>query len=227
MKKRISHPLTADAPGWPGNPTCYIERRSSIPGGDSCNTSMVHFFNHFGTHFDAPRHYNQKGPSLCLLPFEDFFYHRPLLLDIPKGRGEKIEEADLTPHAQALAGCDLLMLRTGFQKMRGENPALYSAHGPAVSSGAARYLRDNFTANLKAVALDFVSLAAPTDTVDGDLAHQIMLGMFGPGYICIIEDVDLAGLPAQGIRGAVAIPLFFEDVDSGPVTMWAELDDPD
>ena len=71
----------------------------------------------------------------------------------------------------------------------------------------------------------FLSLATPhDDSGDGVLAHQIMLGKFQPGYICIIEDVDMTRLPSK-ISAAAAVPLFLEGIDSGPVTMWAETEE--
>ena len=76
--------------------------------------------------------------------------------------------------------------------------------------------------HLKAVALDFVSLASYSDTEDGDLAHQIMLGMYHDRYICIIEDVNMEGLPPGFLKNAAAVPLIIEGIDSSPVTMWAE-----
>ena len=70
--------------------------------------------------------------------------------------------------------------------------------------------------------MDFLSLATPGDTSgDGVKAHQIMLGKFEKGYICINEDVNMAELP-ETLKSAAAVPLFLEGTDSGPVTMWVE-----
>lgn len=222
MKKRISHSIQSNMPGWPGNPMYYLERHSGIENGDSANTFVIHLFNHYGTHLDAPRHFNNSGPSISEIPFDHFFYEKPLLLDLPKEKDEKIMEADLTPYHKMISGSDLLMLRTGFQNMRTENPQLYKRNGPAISSEAASYLRRNFTGSLKAIALDFLSLGSPADDTDCDLAHRIMLGTYEPGYICVIEDVNMIDLPGDKINRVTAIPLILEGVDSSPVTMWAE-----
>ena len=54
-----------------------------------------------------------------------------------------------------------------------------------------------------------------------------MLGMHHDGYIMIIEDCNLGALPAViedgDIRRIYAIPLRFSGVDSGPVTVFAEM----
>lgn len=128
---------------------------------------------------------------------------------------------DLIPHREDVKDADLLLIRTGFSKYRREKPDVYENNGPAVSSRLARYLQDNMS-HLKALALDFVSLASYSDTKDGDLAHQIMLGMYHDRYICIIEDVNMEGLPSGFLKNAAAVPLIIEGIDSSPVTMWAE-----
>ena len=51
-----------------------------------------------------------------------------------------------------------------------------------------------------------------------------IVGCFKPGYICIIEDVDMTRLPSK-ISAAAAVPLCLEGIDSGPVTMWAEIEE--
>ena len=58
--------------------------------------------------------------------------------------------------------------------------------------------------------------------LDGDLAHQIMLGMYQPGYICIVEDINMEELPEGFLKQAAAVPLIIVGIDSCPVTMWAE-----
>lgn len=223
MRKFISHMICGEDPGWPGNPTAKLENFSVIKEGDVANTYVLTLFNHFGTHMDAPKHYNDAGENISGIPKEFFFYDRPLLLDIPKGALEKINPEDLKPYEDKLRQCDCLMLRTGFETQRKLDPDTYSKRGPAVSAACAKYLMENFCGQIKAVAVDFVSLACPADTVDGDEAHHHLLGMYTDGYICIIEDVSMVDLPAGMLKSAAAIPLFVEGMDSSPVTMWVDL----
>ena len=143
------------------------------------------------------------------------------MIDIPKKAGEKILPEDLIPYKDQIAQADFLFLRTGFWKIRKSNPSVYENNGPAVGSTAAAYLRENFP-DLKAIGLDFVSLASYSDGKDGDLAHQIMLGMYQPGYICIVEDINMEELPEGFLKQAAAVPLIIVGIDSCPVTMWAE-----
>ena len=174
MFKILSYPIKDGDPTWPGNPTCSLEPHTSIAKGDTANTATIHLFNHYGTHLDGPMHFNPNGISLDKVPVERFFYQKPLVIDVPKKAGEKILTEDLIPYKDQIAQADFLFLRTGFWKKRKSDPSVYENNGPAVGSAAATYLRENFP-NLKAIGLDFVSLASYSDGKDGDLAHQIML----------------------------------------------------
>lgn len=49
-----------------------------------------------------------------------------------------------------------------------------------------------------------------------------MLGMYQPGYICIVEDINMEELPEGFLKQAAAVPLIIVGIDSCPVTMWAE-----
>lgn len=224
MRVFVSHLIRKGDPGWPGNPTVEAPintplwkteiRQTRIPL--PCSIISVRILTRPG--IIMPR-------ALPSTKFQRsaFFYQHPLLLDIPKGRLEKIEVSDLQPYEDSLKVCDLLMLRTGFEAQRSEDPAAYSQQGPAVSAACAAYLADRFCGTLKAVAVDFLSLACPADTTDGDEAHRQLLGNYRDGYICIIEDVHMAGLPSGFLKEAAAIPLFLDGLDSAPVTMWVEV----
>ena len=222
MYKLISYPVKEGDAVWPGDPTVALKPRKSISKGDNCNTFIFEMNDHFGTHFDAPNHFVAGGIRIAELPLERFIFERPLLLDIPKESLEKIEAGELAVFSEEIAGCDLLMIRTGFSKYRASDKETYTQRGPAVSSGAAKYLLDNF-AGLKALALDTLSLASYSDSKDGALAHQYMLGAHHDHFVCIIEDVDMRDLVPDKIKRVFAIPLFIEGLDSGPVTMLAEL----
>jgi kynurenine formamidase len=77
---------------------------------------------------------------------------------------------------------------------------------------------------LKALALDCISLASYRRIdPEGIVAHQILCGVGrGDRYLVIIEDLDLAAYPEDPLR-VYAIPLFPEQTDSSPCTVFAEL----
>jgi Predicted metal-dependent hydrolase len=220
--KRLSYPLNDKAPVWPGNPKMEIEPFTLIAKGDVANQYQLKIFNHFGSHMDGPKHFNDKGPRLAELPLETFIYEKPLLLDIPKTFREMVTAEDLRPFASKIKDADLLMIRSGFSAQRANNPQRYAAEGPGFSAEAAKYVMDEFP-GLKAVALDWISLASYAHNEEGILAHQYMLGMFHDRYVCIIEDLDFSGLDPERLEKVFAMPLFIEGPDSCPVTVLAEM----
>lgn len=224
MRKRISYDIQSSAPGWPGNPKIEFETITSIKEGDICNQYVFSMFNHFGSHMDGARHFNDNGRRLCEEPFDMFFFDVPCLIDVPKKAAEPITQKDLENYAEQIESSDLLMIRTGFSGRREEEPAVYAEQGPYVSGEAAKYLMDHFRGSLKAIALDFISLGSPAAPEEAVKAHQYMLGLHhNNACIGIIEDVDFTGLSAEHIKSAAAIPLFIEVLDSTPITMWVEL----
>ena len=124
---------------------------------------------------------------------------------------------NLAPELQQLAGQYL-------EALRKRDPQTYAARGCAFSINAARYLLDH-APHLKAVGFDFISLASPANAAHGVKAHQILLGMYSDAYICIIEDIALAHIDASRLRRVIAMPLRVRGVDSGQVSILAELDD--
>ena len=220
----LSHPLNVADSGFPGEPTLRIEKSTRIADGDAYNSSILHLFNHFGTHYDAPAHFNPNGPTISELPIEHFIYEHPLLIDLPKGEASLIEPADLAPYMARAAQADCLILRTGLEALRKHDPQTYAARGCAFSINAAQYLLDH-APHLKAVGFDFISLASPSHPDHGVKAHQILLGMYSKHYICIIEDMALAHIDAYRLQRVIAMPLRVQGVDSAQVSILAELDD--
>ena len=218
----LSYPLDANDPGFPGEPTLTIQPATRIAAGDAYNSSIVHLFNHFGTHFDAPAHFNPHGRSIAELDIGHFIYERPVLIDLPKGKASLVEPADLEPLMPRVADADCLILRTGLEALRHSEPQEYAARGCAFSIDGAQYLLDH-APHLKAVGFDFISLASPANAAHGVKAHQILLGMYSDAYICIIEDMALAHIDASRLRRVIAMPLRVRGVDSGQVSILAEL----
>ena len=224
-RKRLSYNVSFDGPNWPDNPTYHIERFSSINGGDTANTYIFHLFNHYGSHMDAPNHYVKGGIKIAELPFDRFFFEHPYVLDVPKGPGEKVMVADLMPHLDEIAKCDILLFRTGSSKIRFTDPGLFKNNGTAVSAEAAKFLIENYGGTLKCVAVDGLSFACASDTADGTIAHQWMLGAHTENFATIIEDINMEGLDNATLKSVTAMPLMLDGVDSSPVTVWAEIED--
>jgi arylformamidase len=225
LRIRISHDIEPGFPAYPDNPPpLAIEPVCDYQKGNACQTAMLHLYNHAGTHFDGPRHFNPQAPLLHQLPLTGFFFDSPVMIDIPKGDMELIAAGELEPHAAAIAGADLLLIRAGWTAVRAQDPRRYAERGPGLSEAAAKYLMDGF-AGLRAVGIDFISLACPVKGKIGDgiRAHQALLGLGRADgrYVLAIEDMNLpADLEAP--KRVIALPLFVAGVDSAPCTVIAE-----
>ncbi len=224
MYRRLSYTLNVRDHAFPGAPTMRIEPFESMQKGDRLNTYNVTLFNHFGTHMDGPNHFNGQGRQLYELELSTFIFEKPLLVDIPKGKGELVEPEELMRFDEAIRAADLLLVRSGFSAMRASDNRAYSAEGPAISARAAELIVERYQ-NLKAVGMDWISLSSPLHLEDGIRAHQIMLGKTGAEPVLIIEDIDLSGLDPDTLETVFALPLFIEGIDSAPVTILAKIRD--
>ena len=224
MYRRLSYTLNVRDHAFPGAPTMRIEPFESMQEGDRLNTYNVTLFNHFGTHMDGPNHFNGQGRQLYELELSTFIFEKPLLVDIPKGRGELVEPEELMRFDEAIRAADLLLVRSGFSAMRASDNRAYSEEGHAISARAAELIVERYQ-NLKAVGMDWISLSSPLHLEDGIRAHQIMLGKTGAEPVLIIEDIDLSGLDPDTLETVFALPLFIEGIDSAPVTILAKIRD--
>ena len=224
MYRRLSYTLNVRDHAFPGAPTMRVEPFESMQKGDRLNTYNVTLFNHFGTHMDGPKHFNGQGRQLYELELSTFIFEKPLLVDIPKGRGELVEPEELMRFDEAIRAADLLLVRSGFSAMRASDNRAYSEEGPAISARAAELIVERYQ-NLKAVGMDWISLSSPLHLEDGIRAHQIMLGKTGAEPVLIIEDIDLSGLDPDTLETVFALPLFIEGIDSAPVTILAKIRD--
>lgn len=219
----LSYPIDEKSPGFPGEPTVTITQCTNIHTGDVYNSYLIHLFNHFGTHFDAPNHFNPEGKKIADLDLSHFIYDCVLVIDLPKECRSLIQPNDLEPFLNQIKMADCLLIRTGLEKYRASLPKIYAEEGCAVSIQAAEYLIKN-TPNLKAIGFDFISLASPAHPEHGVKAHQILLGMYSENYICIIEDMKLSKLDNRKIQKLFTMPLNVKSIDSSPVTVLATFD---
>ena len=225
MRIPVSYPIRDDAPGWPGNEIFEIEYVRRIDEGAVSNACVFRMHEHYGTHMDAPFHFNNNGPKMAELPFDWFFSERPLLLDIPKDGLELLEPEDFEPYAKQIAQADYLFIRTGFQRFRDTDPKKYQMESPAISPAGCEYLVKTFGGTLKVVGFDTQSLGNASDTTGAGVeAHHWMLGCYTEHFITVIEDMDLKDVPADTpLLAAGCIPLRMIGTDSSPVTAWVEV----
>ena len=202
----LSYPLAEGQIAWPDAPV-YSAGRHDIIGidGSACNTSIMVIPNHYGTHYDAPRHFNAKGPKITELPMEYFCFKGDdiLILDIPKGKKEVITAEDVMPYKDQIAKAKLLLFRTGFEKQKELDPQGYKYENPSAHPGLCKYLVENFPATE---------------------AHHWLLGYYTDHFVTVIEDMMLSPLEGKTVKSITVAPIRALDVDSAPVTIIAEVE---
>jgi arylformamidase len=220
---RLSYDLSADGPGWPGNPKLESHWHTSMDSGDIVNHTVFTLFTHFGPHLDAPLHWQQHGESVTDLTIDRFIYLSPVAIDIPKGPQELITATEIEAHRAAILDKDCLLIRTGFSRYRQGDANTYSARGPALAPAAAQYVMDSFP-TLKAIGTDCISIASPAMIDEAIETHRILCGYHDPGRsLIILEDFSL-DFDLTHLKRIYALPLFLKGAEGSPCTIVAEVD---
>jgi kynurenine formamidase len=149
-------------------------------------------------------------------------FNKPLLLDIPKNMGEILAKEELIQYRDKIREADLLLIRSGTYQWKQQKPLEFASRGPALHSEAARYLMEEFP-SLRAIGVDWLSIASPSFMPDGIYTHQYLLGRFHDHHLFIIEDLNLKDLHAKRLLRVFAFPLLVEGIDSAPATVVAEV----
>lgn len=206
----LSHPINERTPLYAGEKGICIKLAKSLKRGDSCNKTHVSFSAHTGTHLEAPRHFLDKGRAISdLKPGELLFRKVGLVLLKGIRPGQIISEKDLG----ALKDCELLLLRTGFEKERGK--ATYWKAGPGLDDGLAAYVK-KVCPSLRAIGVDFISITSLRKRKLGRKAHKAFLSR----GVSLIEDMRLRVLNRVPEMVIVA-PLFIDKAEASPATVLA------
>lgn len=209
----LSHILTELTPIYGGARTIGFRTDKSIRQGKACNTMKWFLPNHCGTHIDAPRHFFDEKSSITDYSIEQWIFKEVNLvdvLDIKPGQLIRPEELGVVEN------CELLLLRTGFEKHRCEE--VYWENSPGLAPDLAEYLLAKCP-SIRAIGIDFISVSNLNSRETGREAHRRFLG----ANILLIEDMKLAHVENIPKKILVA-PLFVSEADAAPCTIFG-LDD--
>lgn len=220
----FSYPLSEATPFYKTLRAPRLERLYDLSKGDVCNSFYLTTSNHAGTHVDAPNHFNPDGRRIAEYGLSELVFTRPALLDVQVA----VDELILPEHLGSCAGCrddcDFLFVRTGFGKHR-SNAETYIEHNPGFSATAADFLMQRFP-ELKALAVDFASIASAAHMAEGCEAHRVFLGCgrYSHRPVLLVEDIRFPE-PMPSLKKIYLIPWQFEGLDSAPCTLFAETAD--
>ena len=217
----LSHVIGPDTPSYGGHFPLETEVLKSINEGDSCNEISVRMPLHFGTHVDAPRHFDDSGMTVDQFPPEYWRCTKVCLLDIPIGEDGLVRLSDDSPLLSEIDDdCELLLLRTGSQTLRASSPNLYATRGPSLCDDFASWIRRNRA--LKFLGIDSISVSSPQKRELGRKAHTALLAPGIGSTVLIIEDMDLSNLQTAPSEVWI-LPLRLAGADGAPVTVVAKL----
>lgn len=220
----LSHMLISDAPHWPGTPAVAAVQDTDVTDDFPYASWTVSVPNHFGTHMDAPRHFVPNGLKITELPIEYFSHDRVLLIELPKGDAEGVMPEDLKPYEEEIKKVSCVLIRSGYEKYRTEDPERYESRPPHVHPDTCKYLVETFP-DLLVIGFDFLALGTPANDL-APIAHRQLLG-YDPDqskFVTCIEDMHLAELPVGcTIKRFYNLPLRVAEIDSSVVTCIAEV----
>ncbi len=215
----LSHILRQDTPSYGNRDKVIIRVNSSIKAGETANSScLVLSNNHICTHIDVPSHFSIDGNRTVDYPIGDYVFDACQVIDLPCDDACLISPDDLK-NLSICYDVDLLLIRTGYERMRGEDA--YWNNNPGLHPDLADYLRKTFP-RLRCIGFDFISVTSWQHRADGKLAHKAFLAPEnGNREIWAIEDMSLKDAPSK-IKKVVVAPLLVEDGNGTAVTVIAE-----
>jgi arylformamidase len=192
----VTRPMRAGMTVWPDDPAFEMEPVNRIATGSSCNTSLLTFSTHTGTHIDAPWHFENTGLRLDQVDSAVFF-----------GEASLIE----LPSVKVITAADLgsaklparILLKTANSNLSLNAP--FAEDFVALDAEAAQRLVDD---GVRLVGIDYLSIAP---FKNGDETHHRLLR----NNVLIVEGLNLAGLTA-GTYEFVVLPLPIAGADGAP-----------
>lgn len=224
MLVEMSYPLSPDIPVFPGSPLDEFLPHTRLSRGGESNTTIIKHFLHNGTHVDAPFHFYDKGLTIDLVPIENFFYEKPLIIEKKLSKGGLLQPDDLFAYGSAIHEADILILSTGYYTVRGDADR-YADDFPSISVETAKLIRTELL-NVKAVAIDTLSIESCKLGPQLNFpVHKSLLDsdLYSTRSILIFEDVNMKPVLGKQINHIYAFPLRLVGLDGSPVTIVAEV----
>jgi arylformamidase len=203
MPRRIYDISLTIEPGmlaFEGDPPVAIHHSRLISHGDPYNLTALSFGSHTGTHMDAPRHFNDRNPTMDEVSL-DHFYGPARVLEIP-GK-EAIQAQDLRPFE--IQRGEIILLKTRNSEFIRERQ--FRRDFSYLTLDAAQHLLDS---GILTIGIDYLSLEK-FDSQDFAVHHTLL-----DNNIIILEGLVLAEVPA-GDYQLIALPLKIKEGDGSPV----------
>ena len=132
----LTHRIAPRMPVYPGTEPPVLEQANTVEHNGFAET-LLRMYSHTGTHIDAPGHMVSGAPFLDQLPVDRFV--GPRLRRRRVGReGRRIGAEALDAQRDLVAGCDFVLLHTGWSRYWGDDR--YFAGVPGAVAAAAAWI---------------------------------------------------------------------------------------
>lgn len=206
----LSHILDEKTPSYGGDGKNIIEEDKAINKGNSCNTKIFKLLNHSGSHVDVQNHFIENGLKIEDYDTSRWIFRTPKVIDIEVEDSQLITP-DLVGDIKGNIVADLILLRTGFERKRGQRE--YWEKGPGIKVETIDLLLSKFP-SMKGLGCDLISVSSLHYREEGRICHKRLLSR----NILIFEDMSLINLNNELIE-VVALPLRVRGADGSPVTI--------
>ena len=206
----LTHTLRADFPTFSGDPAFQLERVLTFAR-DGYNVNRFQYFEHVGTHFDAPIHFSTDGATVDRIPAESLVC--PLVVLDVRERAAAEADYQVTPddiaahetrHGRIPAGA-CVALNSGWDSRAGG-----AAFRNADAGGALRF--PGFRPDVAPVLLARNAAAVAVDTLSMDHGgsttfdfHKAWLGAGRWGIECVASLGEVPPVGATLVAGAPKI----------------------
>ena len=212
----LNYNLSEDTPLYGNGSGIEFKPEKEIAKGDSCNTLILTFPNHSGTHIDFPCHFKPNGETNNDYSPDFWEFENVDLIDF----SNKVEDNQLIGPDIFLdnqnENTELLLIRTGYHLHRGTDR--YTLTPPGLSPDLASFLRLKYP-KLRCIGLDIISISSYGNREAGREAHHAFLNPKNGQPILLIEDMKLEG---KGPYDKVIVaPLMIDKADGAPCTVLA------
>lgn len=182
-----------------------IKQNGSIEKGNTSNDLIISFPNHSGTHIDFPYHFCNKGKKCSDYPAPFWIFNKIGFLEC------SIEDVP-EEICHLSKDIELLILKTGFGEMRGDE--IFWKAQPVIPANFAALFRATFP-NLRVFGFDLISLTSKLNRTEGKNAHSSFLI---ENDILVIEDMNLSRLTCTP-DNVIVSPLQIGIADGVPCTI--------
>ena len=212
---RISYPLKAGSPLYPGTPAPTRVPFRSIKKGDSSSSEIISLHTHSGTHIDAPCHFCPGGAGISDLLGAGTVFAPTVILPVPVEGDGCITGGDLEPFLRDIQGAQAVVLRTGDCLRRDRDPEGYAGVHPWVHPDVPEVLREH-APSLRLFGVDTISISSPLHREEGRSCHRAFLCSSPP--VLLMEDIDLSDPRLEGGGWSLHVyPWLLEPLDGVPV----------